>query len=1019
LQGGNTSLICLRIKPQSQISYLIFGIFWDILNSTSSSSKISISSCNKHNLGAGEFYSLAQSSDTLGGESVENLPRQKLIEIIQESKYLKKTRGFDVIDEPHYCKQELIGRCSGNCMQEIDLLIQAQRIGIAKSLRSRSSDSPLKQLMEQLSQQLIKNNNFTPRAAKWVTETWAMAVISPEAVALATSSPKTELTTILGDVKGQIAIGNDKVIQIGNINGGILHVYPNKDVPQPQPCVRPVYIRPRRPVDFLGRAAQLSKIGELAKSRIPVEVYGKFGFGKTTLLQYLAFYPPDVNHKDGLVYFSSHDLVLDDILLKLYDCFFRRPTDFRPNETCIQRDLNEMQALILIDDVKLNREDTNTLLNTLPESVLILATEQQILWDRGESIYITGLPKKEALDLLIKEVGYEIPLEEKEAARKLVALTEGHPLSIKRAAAQVKKNRLSLAQITNMMQESANYDRFLLVQATNSLFEAEQRVLAFLAVGGGSPLPESHLIALTRLPISILVDVIRKLQNHDLVRILSSNYSLTADLAELLKQTWDLQPWALQCLSYYADWASEKMESSKALLENMEFIISVLRWGIRFKKWEDVLRLSRAVESTLALSAQWGKWEQVLNWILHAAKSVGDRESIALAQNQLGVLELSLGDERKASKNLIRALQSRQMLNDENGASVTQHNLRLSLEAFQDQESDDSVSDVSNTTQDSEKLTVLDNDADAQDDDKEEQIEKKEIVFKSTWRMDILTQSTDELLAAWKKVDETPGSVSVSSDEVIGLRPYNVTPDNFSTWVRYLENVGRVYYIDLSNVQIKDENLNHLAHFSHLEELSLAETEVTSSGLANLRSAAGLLRLDLSNCNWLDDDGLEYLQILQNLIWLNLKGTKITHAGLLHLNELTRISHLILRDTNISNTDLNALEGLHRLKYLDISETQIDDAGLVPLCRFTHLRSLWIEDCKKITDAGMAHLSCMTSLRRLRLNNTNITDEGLKHLENLERLEHLEVKRCWNITQEGIRKLQHSDLRILGNSPSH
>jgi len=79
---------------------------------------------------------------------------------------------------------------------------------------------------------------------------------------------------------------------------------------------------------------------------------------------------------------------------------------------------------------------------------------------------------------------------------------------------------------------------------------------------------------------------------------------------------------------------------------------------------------------------------------------------------------------------------------------------------------------------------------------------------------------------------------------------------------------------------------------------------------------------------------------------------------------------------------------------LDFGEVNPTDADLKQLRRIPDLTELhfgkWA-DRKGPTDEQLVHLSELTQLRHLVLNNTKITDEGLKHLLPLRNLEHLDL----------------------------
>ena len=67
-------------------------------------------------------------------------------------------------------------------------------------------------------------------------------------------------------------------------------------------------------------------------------------------------------------------------------------------------------------------------------------------------------------------------------------------------------------------------------------------------------------------------------------------------------------------------------------------------------------------------------------------------------------------------------------------------------------------------------------------------------------------------------------------------------------------------------------------------------------------------------------------------------------------------------------------------------------------------------DDTAITDAGLKNISVLTSLQRLSLSGTAITDAGLQALKGLSRLRHLTVKRT-KVTAAGTSSFQQANSR--------
>jgi len=88
---------------------------------------------------------------------------------------------------------------------------------------------------------------------------------------------------------------------------------------------------------------------------------------------------------------------------------------------------------------------------------------------------------------------------------------------------------------------------------------------------------------------------------------------------------------------------------------------------------------------------------------------------------------------------------------------------------------------------------------------------------------------------------------------------------------------------------------------------------------------------------------------------VELGGTQVTDAGLVHLTGLTKLEELHIPGTQITDAGLVHLKGLTNLKGLDLGGTQVTDAGLVHLKGLTNLKWLNLNGTQ-VTDAGVAEL---------------------------------------------------------------
>jgi hypothetical protein len=88
-----------------------------------------------------------------------------------------------------------------------------------------------------------------------------------------------------------------------------------------------------------------------------------------------------------------------------------------------------------------------------------------------------------------------------------------------------------------------------------------------------------------------------------------------------------------------------------------------------------------------------------------------------------------------------------------------------------------------------------------------------------------------------------------------------------------------------------------------------------------------------------------------------------------------------------------ALRKLLICRYLNLSGTSVSDAGLVHLAAQSTLEELRVNSCGNVGDESMAVIAEHTQLRHLELDGTNISNEGLLRLAPLTGLTALSLQR--------------------------
>ena len=130
------------------------------------------------------------------------------------------------------------------------------------------------------------------------------------------------------------------------------------------------------------------------------------------------------------------------------------------------------------------------------------------------------------------------------------------------------------------------------------------------------------------------------------------------------------------------------------------------------------------------------------------------------------------------------------------------------------------------------------------------------------------------------------------------------------------------------------------------------------------------------------DAGLPHCSKITNLTGLYFHGNTVSGAGLAHLQGLTGLKYLSIRNNaKITSTELSNLAGLLGLTSLDLSATGVTDAGLLHLRKLADLSRVTLHDCHGITDAAVRHLKVLKSLTLVDLTRTEFTDSGYAELK--------------------------------------
>ncbi len=187
--------------------------------------------------------------------------------------------------------------------------------------------------------------------------------------------------------------------------------------------------------------------------------------------------------------------------------------------------------------------------------------------------------------------------------------------------------------------------------------------------------------------------------------------------------------------------------------------------------------------------------------------------------------------------------------------------------------------------------------------------------------------------------------------------------------------------------RVHDETLKLLVGQNELRRLELSGTAVTSAGLIHLKG-------------------------LTNLQFLNVCLTAVSDEGFEHLSALTKMRRMTVCASKITGSGFKHLAGMKQLESINLHSSPASDAGLEAIGKLPSLRRLEIVHTS-VTDAGLVHVANLGNLRQLHIHGQETTESALPFIGKLQELYELDIydRAASNATLIEIGKLPK--LRML------
>jgi hypothetical protein len=206
-----------------------------------------------------------------------------------------------------------------------------------------------------------------------------------------------------------------------------------------------------------------------------------------------------------------------------------------------------------------------------------------------------------------------------------------------------------------------------------------------------------------------------------------------------------------------------------------------------------------------------------------------------------------------------------------------------------------------------------------------------------------------------------------------------------------------------------DNGLQHLMNFHNLQKLFLRRLEgVTDNSLAHIRCMHSLQSLALEEVEKVTDIGLNHLIALHNLQELILVLKEPTNKGIEYISEMDNLQELTLKLMKATDDSFMFIERMNKLRELTLGGFDIEGNGFKYLSSMCGLQKLALMGLYHFKDYDFAYITHMPNLQILMVQDSwpyPITDKGLEHISRMHGLRELILDGLQNVTDAGIAPL--------------
>ncbi|MFD8964296.1 ATP-binding protein [Streptomyces sp. NPDC059568] len=460
------------------------------------------------------------------------------------------------------------------------------------------------------------------------------------------------------------------------------------------------------PLPLLERAEERARLAGLLGRGRSVYLTGPAGSGRTALLEAVAADCANLA-PDGVVRLSGHHRTGTELLHELYSAVYKAALR-RPDRTELLALVQDIGAVVVLDDLELGGEALDELLGATPECAYLLApvpgADAPSADARLDEVALGGLGRGTSLELLERAV--ERPLTDEEAnwSGDLWFESEGLPLRFVQAGALLRQ-RDQLRGGPGAFDEFEPFEPSIgetpvstpdgydiplpslgegaapAALLASRLSEAARATLRFAVALGGEVPHQAHLPALVG---DTHADAaLGELMSCGLLTPVGARYRLaTGVVAQLEAKGYgdDAVAHAHTAAQHYAWWTGHPSVTPERAAAEADAILAALGPlvpGQESGHASAAVLLARSAAPAFLAGLHWGAWERALRTGSEAARLAGEVAEEAYFHHELGVLALCVGNLDRARAELEASIGMRGAVADKIGTVAGRRALAL------------------------------------------------------------------------------------------------------------------------------------------------------------------------------------------------------------------------------------------------------------------------------------------------------------------------------------------------------